>query len=485
MGRGHPSRRPWPIGVKLTVRYTAAVAITVTCVALLVYTEVTRRINREAKLLLEVEMRELADETRTRVPDGRWDPASLAALDDRLDRLVRTSDPTLRVGAALVTADGDRPIRKGTLLTARAPVPSAVLSGDEPSSLRAVNLGGSYAYLSMAVAVPGGALQMVLSTERYAENIEQIREVFLLTFPAAILLTAGMGLLLANSTLRPLRRIIETARRISAPNLDARIPLSGSGDELDRLAETLNDMLGRIDESLTRMRRFSANAAHELRTPLTALSSQLDVMLERERTPEDYRHVLAEAHDRVRALSDVVDAMLRLARSEAGLDPGSRVPVPIGRVLENVYEFFEPVADEGGVTLHRTSLPDTTVIGDASWLHQLFANLVSNAIKFTPAGGQVDIRAESREDRVYVTVRDTGPGMSAEDVERAFDRFHRGGAKQTGTGSGLGLAIAREIARAHGGDVDIEESGDAGTTVRVWLPVSATEAEATGGGGRA
>jgi heavy metal sensor kinase len=469
-------QRPWrrlPIGAKLALRYTAALAVTLTAVALFVYTEVTRRINREAKLLLEAEMRELADEVRTRVPHGDWDGATLELLSERFERFVRTSDPGLHVGVALITADGARPVRRGVLATLSAPVPAAVLAHRQPTSLRAVNLGEPYAYLAMETAVPGGALQMVLSTERYADNVAQVREVFLLAFPAAIFLTAVVGLALSDATLRPIRRIIDTARRVSGASVGERIPLSGSGDELDRLAETLNAMLARIEDTLSRMRRFNANAAHELRTPISALSSQIEVILERERTPVEYREVLGDAHGRVQALSDVLDAMLRLSRSEAGLDPTERVPVALADVLENVHEFFAPLAEEGGVVLRGGPVPAVRVLGDASWLQQLFANLIANAIKFTPAGGEVEVRADASAERLWVRVRDTGPGMPREDLERSFERFYRSTSAPPRSGFGLGLPIAREIARAHGGDVEIEKSDAAGTVFCVWLPVHA------------
>jgi two-component system, OmpR family, sensor kinase len=467
-------QRSWrrlPIGAKLTLLYTAAITVMITAVSFLVYTEVTRRINREAMLLLQVETRELADEIRTRLPDGRWDAESLALLSERFDRFVRTSDPSLRVGVALVTSAGERPLRKGSLATLSAPVPTAVLAHEQESSLRAVNLGEPYAYLAMAVPVPGGAIQMVLSTERYADNVSQVRDVFLLAFPAAIVLTAVLAFVLAFTTLRPIRRIIDSARSVSGANVGALLPLSGSGDELDRLVGTLNDMLIRIQSSMSQMRRFNANAAHELRTPISALSSQLEVILERERTPAEYQHVLSDAYGRVQALAEVIDAMLRLARSEAGLDPTERVPVSVPEVLENVLEFFAPVAEEGGVILRRSTLPNVRVMGDAGWLQQLFANLVANAIKFTPKGGSIDVQAEMHGGDLHVRVRDSGPGMLPEDLEHCFERFHRGTSEPPRPGFGLGLPIAREIARAHGGEVEIEKSDTSGTVFRVRLPI--------------
>ncbi len=469
-GQARASGWRLPIGAKLTLRYTAAIAVTLTVVALFVYAEVTRRVNREAKLLLEVEMRELADELRSAQSPGSSEVERRQVIRERFERLVRTSDPSLQLGVAWLGADGTPLLSAGILTDTRAPVPSSVLRGEETSSLRAVNLGDSYAYLAMAMSVPDGAVQMVLSTERYAENIARIREVFLLAFPIVLLLTGGAGFLLADTTLKPIRSMTQTARRISATHLNERIALTGSGDELDHLAETLNDMLARVEDGLSRMRRFNANAAHELRTPLTALSSQLDVMLERERSAGEYRQVLEDAHGRVHALSEVLDAMLRLARTEAGIAPSDRVPVPIRPVLQNVFDFFGPVAEESDVELHQGPIPDVVVMGDASWLHQLFANLVANAVKFTPAGGAVAVLAELDRNQVSVRVRDTGPGLAPTEADSTFERFNRGKQSQTRPGFGLGLPIAREIARAHGGDIEIERAGP-GATFRVTLPI--------------
>jgi len=486
---------PLSIGAKLTLQYTAAIAVTLTVVALFVYAEVTRRVNREAKLLLEVEMRELADELQSMLrpspdalamdpaaaaaPSSGWTESVLLAIRERFDRLVRSSDPSLRVGIALVSADGTYRVRTGVLLQTDAPLPTSVLRGSEQSSLRAANLGEPFAYLSMAMAVPGGAVQMVLSTERYAENIRRIRDVFLLAFPVIIVFTALGGYLLAHTTLSPIRAMIGTARRISTANLGEKIPLTGSGDELDRLASTLNGMLSRIEDGLSRMRRFNANAAHELRTPLTGLSSLFDVTLERDRQSEEYRRVLFEAHERVRELSGVVDAMLRLARTEAGIAPRDRVLVSVDGVLENVQEFFEPVASEEGVELVAGTPPRVQVSGDASWLHQLFANLVANAIKFTPPGGRVTLTSEVDKGELRVRVQDSGPGIPLDEIPLTFERFQRGREGKARSGYGLGLAIAREIARAHGGEIDIEASAS-GAIFCVRLPVVAGDAELDG-----
>jgi heavy metal sensor kinase len=469
------SRARLSIGVKLLLRYTAVLSITVTVVSVFVYSQVTRRINRDARLLVEIQTQDLAEAYRGQLEEHGADGV-IARLDEHAQRLVRGADPSLRLGIAFVDDGGGRAVQAGSLASREVPLSRSLLEGERSSELRAVNLGGRFAYLCGTTRVPGGFIQVVMNTERYAENIRHIRDVFLLSLPLVLVLTAVGGWLLVRGSLRPISQITQTARRISGANLEESVPVTGSGDELDQLASTLNEMLLRIHESVERMHRFNANAAHELRTPLTAMSSQLEVTMEKNREPEEYRKVMAAVLERVRALAESVDAMLRLARTEAGLDPAHRSPTSVRPLVETVWEFFDPLAQEGGVDFRVGQVPDAVVIGDASWLYQLFSNLVSNAIKFTPAGGSVSIDGEVEPGWLRVVIRDTGPGIPPDEIERVFDRYQR--AEGLRTGFGLGLPIALEIARAHGGRIEVESSPGVGTAFTVWLPLADPEVAA-------
>jgi len=459
------------IGAKLTLRYTAAMAVTLTVVAVFVYAQVARRVNREAQLLLEVETRDLAEAFRSRLDEGSWQEA-LASMDERMQQLVHSSDPSLGLGAELVSDAGEPLVQAGSLSGLTVPVSRSLLDGRRESMIRAVNLGDELAYLSMATRVPGGAIQLVISTERYAENIEQIREVFLLSLPLVLLLTAAAGWFLARGSLRPITYITRTARRIRGAAVDEAVPVTGSGDELDALAETLNEMLARIQDSMGKMRRFNANVAHELRTPLTAISSQVEVTLERPREAVEYQEALEGVYGRVQALSQGVEAMLRLARSEAGLDPAHSKPTRLLPILQTVHDFFSPLADENQVGLHQEHVPDVVVLGDASWLHQLFSNLVVNGVKYTPPGGRVVMRGHTDGEWLCVSVSDTGPGIAERELARVFDRYRSSESARGEPGFGLGLPIAQEIARAHGGRIELESVVDRGTTFTVWLPIT-------------
>lgn len=469
-----PSTPRLSIGAKLALRYTAALAITVSVVAAFVYAQIEHRMNRDALLLLEVQTEDLAETYESQRAQHPPDEV-LAWMRGHAERVVERADPSLRLGVALLSASGEPVLATGSLAEASAPLSRAMLLGEVESQVRAVNLGGDYAFLSMAIRVPDGFLQVALDTRRYAENVAHIRDVFLLSLPLVLLLTALGGWMLARGSLHPIAHITQTAQRITGANLDESVPVTGSGDELDQLATTLNDMLGRIREGLERMRRFNADAAHELRTPLTAISSQIEVTLEKERDSDEYRAVLAGVLERVHALAGGVDAMLRLARTEAGIDAEHRVPTALRSVIETVVEFFAPLAEEGGIDLRTGALPDAVVLGDASWLHQLFSNLVANAIKFTPAGGRVCVESETDGESVRVHVRDTGPGIPAEALSLVFERFHR--LRHDRAGFGLGLPIAQEIARAHGGRIEVASAEGAGTLFSVCLPLAHGERE--------
>jgi two-component system heavy metal sensor histidine kinase CusS len=229
-------------------------------------------------------------------------------------------------------------------------------------------------------------------------------------------------------------------------------------------------MTSRIGESVAKLRHFSVDAAHQLRTPLTALRSRLEVTLETESMTRELRRVLTGTLAEIEQLANAVTSMLQLASSEAGLEPGRGVPVSLGPLLDSVIEFYGPLAAEQGLSLRRRGASDATVSGDISWLRQLFGNLVENSCRHTPSGGSIDVEIERVKETVLVRVRDTGPGIKQEDLERVFDRFYRVPALNAESGVGLGLTIAYQIARAHGGDIRAESTVGRGSTFTVSLP---------------
>jgi len=456
------------IGARWTLRYAAAMAVTLAVFALFVQAEVERRINREAPLVTEIQARGLVDSLRTQTEEHGPERAR-DWLEARMAREVAESPPDL--GIEYLDAEGRSRIAVGSLAGEALPVPRDLVRGERDRATRAANLGGEHAHIVTVLPAPGGFLQVAIDTRRYAENVEHFRDVWMVAFPVVLGLTAVLGWALARGSLSPISEMTRAARRISGANLRETIPTGGSEDELDQLAQTLNGMMARIRTSVERMQRFNANAAHELSTPLNALRNEIDVTLARARDPEEYRRVLADVLDKVGQLARAVDAMLRLARSEAGLDPARVEQLALAPLLEAVAEFFAPVAGDRGIALELRSVPDVALHGDPAWLQQVFSNLIDNAIKYGESGGHITVEAELEGGGVAVRVADDGPGIAPGDLDGIFDRFQRGDRHRQRPGFGLGLPLAREITHAHGGRLGVGSQPGKGSTFTVWLPV--------------
>lgn len=305
-------------------------------------------------------------------------------------------------------------------------------------------------------------------TER---TLQRWIEALLVLVPLGVGLAAAGGRVMARAALRPVDEMALAARRIDAEALARRITLRGTGDELDRLAETLNGMLARLENTFGNMRRFSADAAHELRTPLTALKGTLEVALRAERSGAEYRAALASALEEVERLVRLAEDLLLLSRSSAGPEsPRARVELE-GLVLD-VADVGARLAKDHGVSVRVGAVAPVAVLGDAGALRRALLNLVENGVKYTPAGGRVEVSVAEVGGDVVMAVEDTGPGIDPRDTARIFEPFVRLDAardRESG-GSGLGLAIARSIIVAHRGSLAVERRDPLGSRFVIRLP---------------
>jgi two-component system OmpR family sensor kinase len=313
-------------------------------------------------------------------------------------------------------------------------------------------------------------LAVMHSLEDESKTLAGMRRSMLLAIPLALLIAAGGGYLLARKSLAPVAAMSEKARQIGAANLAERIAVS-SKDELGQLAGTLNELLQRLEESFESQRRFMADASHELRTPVAILQGEIDVSLSRkDRNADDYRQSLEIMRRSVRKLTRIVHDLFLLARTDAGQYPIDRQRFYLDETLASTVQSFRTLAAESRITLREEHPADMLMTGDEHLLQRLVANLVENAIKYTPPGGEVVVRAASHNSTVRVEVSDSGPGIPPDLRERIFLRFFRiDDARPTG-GAGLGLPIARWIAEAHSGRIWIEERERRGSTFVVELP---------------
>jgi len=309
------------------------------------------------------------------------------------------------------------------------------------------------------------------------ESLLQSKRRFLLilgaTFPIALLLAGGGGWLLARRALRPVDRMAETAHRIGAEHLAERLPVTGTGDELDRLAHTLNEMLGRLDESFAQIRQFSADASHELQTPLTILKGELEVALRTSRSVGEYERTLRSGLEEIDRMNRLVEGLLLLARADAGVLRMDDRVVDLAQLLEDVHGQARGLAEARGLTLDLGSLEPLAVRGDPERIRRLVLNLVENGIKYTPAGGSIRLSLERGDHEAALRVSDTGIGLASADRDRIFQRFFRAADARSldGEGAGLGLCIARSIAHAHGGRIEVESVPGQGSTFTVFLPL--------------
>ncbi|HTK92015.1 MAG TPA: ATP-binding protein [Verrucomicrobiae bacterium] len=316
-----------------------------------------------------------------------------------------------------------------------------------------------------------GLVQVGISLARAEDALHRYLMVLLAAVPVGLALAAVGGALIARAALAPVNLMARTARRITAEDLAQRVAASGSGDELDYLAETLNEMLARLEEAFGEMRRFAADTAHELRTPLTALKGGIEVALRAARSPHEYRRVLEESLEEVNRLIRAAEDLLLLTRAGPGRGL-ARERLNLEPIVIDALETGARLAQGTGVTVRLGAVEPVEVVGDASALRRAILNLVENAVKYTAAGGKVEMTLAREGDHALIAVADTGVGIAPADLERIFEPFVRLDAASATPGSGLGLAIARGVAVAHAGGLTVESTPGAGSRFTLRLPLA-------------
>jgi heavy metal sensor kinase len=306
------------------------------------------------------------------------------------------------------------------------------------------------------------------------EELVFLRQILGYMVPIALGLAAIGGWFLARKSLSPVVAMADRARRIGVENLSERLPVANPRDELGHLAETFNELLGRLEGSLLQQRQFMADASHELRTPVTVTRTAATVALQQEHRDEaDYRDTLRIVEQQAVRLSRVVDDMFTLARADAGSYPMRMTPMYLDEVLDEVVRATRVVAATRQVSIEATVLPSATFTGDEELVRRMIVNLVDNAVRHTPSGSSVRVELDRTDSGYAIAVKDQGPGIPVEIREQIFERFFRGDVSRRRSareGAGLGLALARWIARAHGGDVVLARSSPSGSTFVISLP---------------
>ena len=318
----------------------------------------------------------------------------------------------------------------------------------------------------------GDVLVVGASLEDQRDAIAGLASLLLIGIPAAVALASIVGWIVAGAALRPVERLRQEADAISASEPGRRLPVPATGDELSRLAASLNRMLERLEVAMEQERRFVADASHELRTPLANLRAEVDLALRRARTADELGAALRSVREETERLGRLAEDLLVLARlSEDGLHL-RREPTDLGRLVAETADSFAGRAEGLGVELVTDVDGDLVALVDGVRLRQALGNLLDNALRSTPRGGRVTAAARATPDGPTLEVTDTGPGFPAEFIAQAGEGFRRPdlARERTSGGAGLGLAIVRAIVDAHGGALHIENAAEGGARVSISLP---------------
>jgi len=389
--------------------------------------------------------------------------------------------------------------------------PSALLPPDQIKRpvMRSRRIDGRpYRFALQKMSINGHVftIQMGIPADDVVETLHLFRYYLLMFAPLLLLAAAGGGYWLSRRALAPVDSLVRTARQVSGTNLSGRLQKLDTGDELQRLSDTLNEMLDRIETAFLRITEFTADASHELRTPVSLIRTEAELALRRSRTDSEYkeslRHILLEA-ERTTAL---IEQLLSLARSDSGRETFHLQPVDLWQTLRGVVDGWQqmatirnlefsaslaglnivnqPAVTNDGMALGEAAPnidaaccvdPEIFVMGDETLLRRLADILLDNAFKYTPAPGSVHLSLGVNGDSAVMTVQDSGVGIAEEDQSKIFERFYRVDKARTRAlgGAGLGLAIAQWIVTQHRGSIAVESRPGEGTKFRVELPMTA------------
>jgi len=293
----------------------------------------------------------------------------------------------------------------------------------------------------------------------------------LLLLPLTVILTGLSGIFLVQLTLRPVDRMIDTIHQITAENLKLRLQIPGTRDEIDALAKTFNEMIGRLDEAFTTQRQFMEDISHELKTPLSVLKGELEVTLKKIRSPQEYETTLQSSLEEVNGLVGIVENLLTLARFDAKTTTLQARPLDLDVLIKDSVEAIQVLGHQKDIGIQFNSAHTVEIIADKNQLKRLVLNILDNAIKYTPPGGKISIDLRQQKDSVVIDISDTGVGIPERELPHIFDRFYRVDKSRSSAGFGLGLSIAQSIAMAHGGKISARANLPQGTIFTITLPV--------------
>lgn len=458
---------------RLALAHLAAIVLVLALTALGGYWTLSSAVHDQLDAALlalaETELGMLADDGGQPVRVHEVPPGPAPPSFERLDRLVQ-----------IVDADGQVVARSANLGAARLPTPPALLARLSAGEVVFETLTGYGTEPTRMVSVPVRshgrlrAVQVAGSLDDVNHVVQSASTLFAVTGVALILAVGWAGALLTRRVFGAIDDVVQQAHRIGEANLSKRLPHPGTRDEIGRLVDTLNEMLGRIEHGFEAQRRFTADASHELRSPLSRLRTELEVALRRPRDASDYVDTMRSCVEEVQRLTLLVDELLVLARLDAGQERGPADTVSLNTLAEEAIRRMEPVAREHQVRIVLDPAPPVTAAVARGPATLVLANLLDNAVKFSTPEGCITVHLATEGAHAVMSVADQGPGISVSELPYLFERFFRGSAARAGvpSGVGLGLALSQAIVHAHGGRIDAANRPGGGALFTVRLPLA-------------
>jgi len=318
---------------------------------------------------------------------------------------------------------------------------------------------------------PDTVLQLGRSMETYGHFIKAFQRIFILTMAALTLLATAIGWFLARRAMSGVEAVTRTASRISEGSLDERVPVKTHPDEIDRLAQTFNRMVDRIQKLVSDMKEMSDNIAHDLKSPLTRIRGVAEVTLVTGSSLPEYQNMAASIIEDCDRLLDIINTMLTISKTDAGIAEFETGRINLTTLIKDACSLYQPIAEDKRIQLRCKVDTRVEIEGDMRMIQRMIANMLDNAVKYTPPSGQITVELERQaDDRARVTIKDTGPGIKPEDKPNIFKRFYRGDMSRSEPGTGLGLSLARAVARAHNGNIEVESEPGQGSTFILTLP---------------